>query len=75
MHNITTIDKETNEELELIYVYDAAQLLNVSKQRICQIIKDGNIDIYNVFGLPFFKKCDIEQYAKTRKVGRPHKKM
>ena len=74
MHNIITIDKETNEEEKLIYIYDAAEILNVSKQRISQLAKDGIIDIYNVFGLPFFKISDIEEYAKTRKVGRPAKK-
>lgn len=74
MHNIITIDKETREEIRLVYIYDAAEILNVSKQRISQLAKDGVMEIYNVYGLPFFKKSDIENYAKTRKVGRPAKK-
>lgn len=73
MHNIITIDEMTNEQIELIYVYDAAEILNVTKQRISQLVKDGTIEIYNVYGLPFFKKSDVENYANARKVGRPAK--
>lgn len=74
MHNIITVDKETRQEIKLVYIYDAAKILDVSKQRISQLVKDGILDIYNVYGLPFFKITDIENYAKTRKVGRPAKK-
>lgn len=74
MHNIITVDKETRQEIKLVYIYDAAKILDVSKQRISQLVKDGVLDIYNVYGLPFFKITDIENYAKTRKVGRPAKK-
>lgn len=74
MHNIITIDKETREEIKLIYIYNAKEILNVSKQRISQLAKDGILELYNVYGLPFFKLKDIENYAKTRKVGRPAKK-
>ena len=74
MHNVITIDKETRKEIKLVYIYDAAKILDVSKQRISQLVKDGILDIYNVYGLPFFKLTDIENYAKTRKVGRPAKK-
>lgn len=74
MHNIITVDKETRQEIKLVYIYDAAKILNVSKQRISQLVKDGILEIYNVYGLPFFKLTDIENYAKTRKVGRPAKK-
>lgn len=74
MHNIITVDKETRQEIKLVYIYDAAKILDVSKQRISQLVKDGILDIYNVYGLPFFKLTDIENYAKTRKVGRPAKK-
>ena len=74
MHNIITVDKETRQEFKLVYIFDAAKILDVSKQRISQLVKDGILDIYNVYGLPFFKLTDIENYAKTRKVGRPAKK-
>lgn len=74
MHNIIAVDKETRQEIKLVYIYDAAKILDVSKQRISQLVKDGILDIYNVYGLPFFKITDIENYAKTRKVGRPAKK-
>lgn len=74
MHNIITVDKETRQEIKLVYIYDAAKILDVSKQRISQLVKDGILEIYNVYGLPFFKLTDIENYAKTRKVGRPAKK-
>lgn len=74
MHNIITVDQETRQEIKLVYIYDAAKILDVSKQRISQLVKDGILEIYNVYGLPFFKLTDIENYAKTRKVGRPAKK-
>ena len=74
MQNIITVDAQTHEETQLIYIYDAASVLGVSKQRISQLVKYGIIEIYNVYGLPFFKKSDIENYAETRKVGRPAKK-
>lgn len=74
MSKITAVDNETQENLELIYIYDATNLLGVSKQRINQIAKENKIKVYNVFGWPFFKKSDVLQYAKTRKVGRPAKK-
>lgn len=74
MHNIITVDQETRQEIKLVYIYDAAKILDVSKQRISQLVKDGILDIFNVYGLPFFKLTDIENYAKTRKVGRPAKK-
>lgn len=74
MHNIITVDQETRQEIKLVYIYDAAKILDVSKQRISQLVKDGILEIYNVYGLPFFKITDIENYAKTRKVGRPAKK-
>lgn len=74
MKNIITVDAQTNEEIQLVYIYDATSILDVSKQRISQLAKDGILEIYNVYGLPFFKKSDIENYTKTRKVGRPAKK-
>lgn len=74
MSKIITVDEETKEKIELIPMYQAVEMLNVSKQRIHQIAKDGKIKVYNVLGLPFFKITDIEEYAKTRKVGRPSKK-
>lgn len=74
MHNIITVDQETRQEIKLVYIYDAVKILDVSRQRISQLVKDGILDIYNVYGLPFFKITDVENYAKTRKVGRPAKK-
>ena len=59
---------------EYIYIYDAQDILQVSKQRINQIAKDSIIPVYEISGIKFFKKCDIDTYAKTRKVGRPEKK-
>ena len=74
MSKIITVDEETKEKIELIPMYQAVEMLNVSKQRIHQIAKDGKIKVYNVLGLPFFKITDIEEYVKTREVGRPSKK-
>ena len=59
---------------EYLYIYDAQDILKVSKQRINQIVKDNIIPVYEISGIKFFKKCDIDTYANTRKVGRPAKK-
>ena len=59
---------------EYIYIYDAKDILQVSKQRINQIAKDNIIPVYEISGVQFFKKCDVDAYAKSRKVGRPAKK-
>ena len=58
---------------EYIYIYDAKDILQVSKQRINQIAKDDVIPVYEIAGLQFFKKSDVENYKNTRKVGRPAK--
>ena len=62
------------DKIEYIYVYDAKDILQVSKQRINQIAKDNIIPVYDIAGVQFFKKCDVDAYAKTRKVGRHAKK-
>lgn len=71
MNRIITIDAETGEDIELVYIYDAKEILGVSKQRISQIVKDGVLQVYNVYGLPFFKKADVLAYRETRRVGKP----
>ena len=58
---------------EYIYIYDAKDILNVSKQRVHQIVKDGIIETHEIAGVLFFDKSDLERYMKTRKVGRPAK--
>ncbi len=62
------------DKIEYIYIYDAKDILQVSKQRINQIAKDNIIPVYEISGIQFFRKSDIDQYAKSRKVGRPAKK-
>lgn len=68
------MSKITKDKIEYVYIYDAQNILGVSKQRINQIAKDEVIPIYEISGVKFFKKTDIETYKKTRKVGRPAKK-
>lgn len=59
---------------EYLYIYDAQNILKVSKQRINQIAKDNTIPVYEISNIKFFKKSDVDAYMKTRKVGRPSKK-
>lgn len=65
--------KIVKDKKELVYIYDAKDILQVSKQRIHQIVKDGTIETHEIAGVLFFDKSDLDQYAKTRKVGRPAK--
>lgn len=52
----------------------AANLLNVSQQRIDQLLKEGRLELVLVGGHPFVTEDSIVEYAQTeRKQGRPTK--
>lgn len=51
----------------------AALILDVSKQRISQLVRNGTIPIVYVEGGAAFKLSDVIEYKETRKVGRPRK--
>ena len=58
---------------QLINTTQARIILNVSKQRICAIIKSERVKPVKIANRVFFEKSDIEEYAKTRKAGAPRK--
>lgn len=52
----------------------AAKLLDVSKQRVSQLLQRGRLERVDVDGHPFVTEASIVQYAKEeRKGGRPRK--
>lgn len=60
--------------IETISTSEAAEILNVSKQRISQIVANQTIPVHIINGVTVFVKSDVVEYAQTRKVGAPFKK-
>ena len=58
---------------DTISMTEAAELLNVSKQRVSQIANDGIVPVKTINGQKVFLRSDISNYADTRKVGAPFK--
>ena len=61
------------DRLDVISMTEAAELLDVSKQRISQIANDGVVPVKSVNGQKMFLRSDILKYAEVRKVGAPFK--
>ena len=61
------------EKHEIMNMTEAAEFLDVSKQRISQIANDGVVPVKTVNGQKMFLRSDISNYADTRKVGAPFK--
>lgn len=52
---------------------EAGEILEVTPQRITQLITDEVIPVHYVIGEPMMKLCDVLAYKNTRKIGRPAK--
>lgn len=68
------VPKSFFKHIETITPNETAELLNVSRQRVAQIIKDNVIEAHDVNGSKVFVKDDVIRYRDTRKAGRPWKK-
>lgn len=71
--NAITIPLELFNYIETVNYSEAAQILEVSQQRISKIAKDNVIPTYKVNGKKCFKLSDIIKYKNLRKVGKPSK--
>jgi len=61
-------------EGKLIQASFAADLLNVSRQRVDELMKSGQLKRVEVNGHPFVTVGSVEDFCKTeRKAGRPRK--
>ena len=58
---------------ETITPVQAAKMLEVSKQRISQIVQEQIIPVHIINGSPVFLFDDVEKYSQNRTVGRPKK--
>lgn len=58
---------------QLIDTTQARLILNVSKQRVRKIAQTERIKPVKIANRVFFDMKDVEEYAKTRKVGAPRK--
>ena len=59
--------------IETMTPAEVAEYLDISKQRVSQIIRDKVIPVSFVAGKPVFMRVDVERYGRKRKVGRPEK--
>ena len=59
--------------IETITPSDAMDILDVSRQRISQLVNDDVIPSHMVNGQPVFLKADVLEYRDSRKAGRPRK--
>lgn len=71
--NAITIPLELFNYVETVNYQEAANILEVSQQRISKIAKDNVIPTYKVNGKSCFKLSDIIRYKNLRKVGKPSK--
>ena len=67
------LPKSALKHYETITPVQAAKMLDVSKQRISQIVQEQIIPVHVVNGSPVFILSDVEKYSKNRAVGRPKK--
>lgn len=52
--------------------YDLIDLLQVTRQRVTQIVQNEVIPVHHVNNLPVFLLSDVLEYKKNRKVGAPY---
>lgn len=71
--NAITIPLEMFNYIETVSFPDAANILDVSIQRVSRIAKDNVIPTYEIGGKKVFKLADIIRYKQLRKVGKPSK--
>lgn len=73
MDNTYQIPMEYFTYMKTVTPSKAGEILDVSKQRISQIVADNTIPVRLVNGSPVFLLSDVAHYKDTRKVGAPRK--
>ena len=64
---------EQTKWVPIVKAYDAKVILQVSKQRIAQIINSETIPVKRINKEPYFLKADVLEYRENRQVGAPRK--
>lgn len=67
------IPRNAFRHIETVSFSQAAEILDVSRQRISKIAADGIIQIHVVNGTQVMILSDVLEYKRKRKVGAPHK--
>ena len=68
-----TLELDQTKHVPIVKAYDAKEILQVSKQRIAQIISNQTIPVKYINGEPYFLKSDVLDYRENRQVGAPRK--
>ena len=71
--NAYVIPAEMFRYIETISTVEAMEILDVSRQRISQIVNDNVIPSHIVNNQPVFILSDVLQYKENKKPGRPKK--
>lgn len=67
------LPKSLFKHIDTISLSEAADILGVSRQRISAIAANSTIEPFTVNGQTVFKRADVLQYKRTRKIGAPRK--
>lgn len=67
------INPEHFKRIELVTLTEAAEILDVSLQRVSKIAADGIISTCVIGSSKYMVKADVLEYKRTRKVGPPTK--
>lgn len=69
------IGKEAFKHIETVSMMQAAEILDVSRQRISKIAADGIIQPHDINNNTVFALTDVLEYKRVRKVGAPFKEV
>ena len=65
--------KDSFKRIETVNVSEAMEILEVSKQRMSQIMLNGMIPVFTINGKARMILADVLEYRDNRKIGRPKK--
>jgi len=72
--HLATVKRVTDEKGPIVPQHLVSELLNLSKQRIAQILDDGRLEAVEVNGVRYVTVKSVEVFAQMeRKTGRPVK--
>lgn len=67
------VSKDLFKHIETVTLGQAAEILDITRQRMSAIAENNTIPAKNVNGQTVFVLSDVLQYKETRKTGRPRK--
>lgn len=67
------ISRNWLDHINMVNAKEAAEILEISRQRISAIIQNKTIPSYLIANTPMLKLSDVLKFKETRKCGRPFK--